>query len=783
MRVAFDHRVLSLRMNSSALSVPCTSGCESSCTTIPVPASSFRAGANRISLVLHGAGGLYWGLSYELCIRYEFLPTPTPTVTRTPSRTFTATRTNSPTATPTRTVTRTVSPTVTWTGTLPTVLWTFSPTHTVTGTVTDTPTYVPTWTPTPTGTRTLWPTFTPTLTPTYETETGLCGRVTRCLRSGDADEAVENPWLGPVSDTTGWPMACAGTVWVSKNPAGDSRPYPCSTSPPDTMTVRRVFYLDPTEAAYGRFHLCLSADDDVRMVVNGVTAASCTSEPIAPELGYSCHELHPGGLKVDLPASLFKFGPNVIEFVVDDVYCYKIGLSYELCMDLPAPCDPTATPTYNPLVGGCGRLQTCYHSGDPQELLENPHVMPVPAMTPWPSPCAGSAWITDNPTAFSRNYPCVTSPARNILVTRTLNLTANQVLDGRFRICMNADDEVRVSVNGVKVSECLSSATGWEIGNSCWMMYPGGRSVDIPASAFRVGSNVLEFLASDVYCYLIGLSYTLCVDIPVDCTPTPTWTITITPTVTPTKSPTVTRTATWTRTPAVAHTKTFTPTITPTRTWTSTRTLTGTRTPTWTRTPSITPTRTPTRTTSATRTHTRTHSPTPTVSGTPPPPPTETFTVFPTATPTRTPTCSFTPTRTNTSTLIPTKTPTRAATSTRTPTPDTPVVETSTWTHTPTIPPSTVTATPTHTPTRTFTLSTPIPTGTPTFTRTSCFTHTPTPSFTPTPTPATITPTWTPTPTFTFTRCHTMTPTGTYTPSPTWTVTPTDTWTPTPTST
>ncbi len=749
LRMAYDHQVWALRMNTIVLNAPCRSGCEDSCVEIPVPASAFYPGNNRMIMVLYGAGGSHWGVTYELCVFYTPSATPTPTVTWTPTITLTDTVTFTSTRTVTRTATPTISPTFTWTGTLPTILWTFSPTHTVTGTITDTPTYVPTWTPTPTGTRSVVPTHTASPTPTYETETGNCGRIHRCIRSGDSGEILDNPWVRPVTDTTNWPQACAGTAWISKNEGGDSRPYPCVESPPDTFTLRRVFYLDPTEAAYGRFHLCLSADDDVHLFVNGTLAAECTSQPVAYELGYSCHELHPGGLQVDLPVSLFKFGPNVIEFVVDDVYCYKIGLSYELCMDLPAPCSPTATPTYNPLVGGCGRLQTCFHSGDAQELVENPHLMPVPALTPWPSPCQGSDWVTDNPTAFSRNYPCVTSPARNILVTRTLNLSPNQVLDGRFRLCINADDEVRVAVNGVKVAECLSSATGWEIGNSCWMMYPGGYSVDLPASAFQVGDNVLEFLASDVYCYLIGLSYTLCVDIPVDCTPTPTWTITITPTVTPTRSPTPTPTVTNTRTPAVAFTKTHTPTITSTRTWTATRTLTSTRTVTWTWTTTITPTKTPTRSPTPTRTFTNTRSATPTASethspgGTPSDTPTPTSTFWPTTTPTRTHTFTFTPTRTNTSTIMPTKTPTRTPTVTRTSTQG-------------------------------------IDTSTPTNTLTTVITEvwTPTPTQTPLPTQ-----TWTMTPLPTSTSPPT--PTLTFTPSATWTpsVTPSPVLTPTPTAT
>ncbi|MHB0858591.1 MAG: PA14 domain-containing protein [Anaerolineae bacterium] len=214
---------------------------------------------------------------------------------------------------------------------------------------------------------------------------------------------------------------------------------------------------------------------------------------------------------------------------------------------------------------------------------------------------------------------------------RTLSLSG-----GRYRFWTVADDGVRVSINGTRITD------DWRDGAA----RRNERELTLQSGNYQV---VVEY-----YEQVAGAEMRFGWEVVPPASKTPTRTLTPTHTPTKTATPTSTATHTPTATSTATPTITTTPTATHTPTLTHTPTATHTASPTATVEASATPTATPTTTLTPTDTATPTDTVTPTATHTPTTTPTPTHTATPTET--GEPTATLTPTQTPTQTPSPTPT-------------------------------------------------------------------------------------------------------------------------------
>lgn len=173
----------------------------------------------------------------------------------------------------------------------------------------------------------------------------------------------------------------------------------------------------------------------------------------------------------------------------------------------------------------------------------------------WFPVCGNSNFISDN--SAGKVTPPTSVGTNQIVITRTLNLTAAQLASATFTLTAKADDAVTVIVNGNTGSPALTcGGTGLP---SCF--YSGCDTISGPNSTFQnqftAGANTITIVIQDEVGDHIAGDYELCACYPLSLA-TPTATPGPVGSATPTPIPTAIATMTPVLTPAA------TPTITPT---------------------------------------------------------------------------------------------------------------------------------------------------------------------------------------------------------------------------
>jgi|SRR5665213_28696 len=216
-------------------------------------------------------------------------------------------------------------------------------------------------------------------------------------------------------------------------------------------------------------------------------------------------------------------------------------------------------------------VSTCIDSGDGGDLITadaaNPldvgTIAPVVSVNPyagWLPDCGNSQFISDQ--ADGKVTPITSVGTNQIVITRTLNLTAAQLAAATFNITAKADDAITVIVNGNTANPALSCG-----GAQSPCFEHGCITASGPNSAFQnqfvAGANTITIVIQDLYGDHIAGDYELCATYPA-VIPTATNTATATATSTCTNTPTATATN--------ATNTNASPTNTPVSTWTPTAT-------------------------------------------------------------------------------------------------------------------------------------------------------------------------------------------------------------------
>ena len=222
----------------------------------------------------------------------------------------------------------------------------------------------------------------------------------------------------------------------------------------------------------------------------------------------------------------------------------------------------------------------CLNSGDGGDLITtdigNPQdvgkigVVVTNPYSGWGAGWPGSVWISD--TAAAQVAPPNSKGTDQIIFTRTLNLTSDELAQATFSLHTKSDDAVTVLVNGVPVVSC-----GGFTPPPALLLYlfvfltlllcqvqTAPLIINFNLDPTPSHSLIRMFIGGNI---AIDYSFCACYPAPTNtptktATPTSTWTPTITLTPTPTNTPTNTPTLTPTNTPTI--TPTPTPTNTPT---------------------------------------------------------------------------------------------------------------------------------------------------------------------------------------------------------------------------
>jgi hypothetical protein len=151
------------------------------------------------------------------------------------------------------------------------------------------------------------------------------------LESGDGNDWSYTPVLAPPG---AWAAPCGNSKWIFTKSNGLD-PYVGYV-----FSDTRVFQIPAdTDLANSTFKLQFQADDQVNVLINGVTADTCVVTK-SSNCFSDCHA-------INLPSTSFGIGTNVIEFNCMDTYDSPSnignygGLDFEFKADLKVVCPPS----------------------------------------------------------------------------------------------------------------------------------------------------------------------------------------------------------------------------------------------------------------------------------------------------------------------------------------------------------------------------------------------------------------------------------------------------------